>query len=46
MNDDEFVIVKPNAEKVTISYDLYNKLLQDSITLARIKEYINNLDKQ
>lgn len=41
-----FAIINPTDKEVTIPLDVYEKLKQDSKTLARIKEYVNNLDKE
>lgn len=41
-----FAIINAANKEVTIPLDVYEKLKKDSETLARIKEYVNNLDKQ
>lgn len=53
INMDNIITIKnPNWEniattpEVRMPLDVYEKLKQDSETLARIKEYVNNLGKQ
>ena len=46
VKDAPFVMYCNQNATVMLPVEEYEKLKQDSETLARIKEYVNNLDKQ